>query len=331
MDISNESDLSLCLNLSGNPISNTTDVVWFRRCKAPSLSDEHCQISLTEDDRRYAEREIMSAYRDYWRLLSLESFWVNPLESAERSKYKMLQLYLAKNIGFKVPKTRVSNSPGDIKDFLSAGHDNGCIYKPFYSAYWSLEDGGSARLPTTDLDVDQLPSDNVLKLTPGIFQEKIKKKYEVRATFMGANSIAVKIDSQSQERTSTDWRVVDPSNIGLEPIVLPDAIYRKCMRMMNDLKIVFGCFDFIVTADDEYVFLEVNEAGQFLWIERALPDIPMLDMMSRFLGSCDPDFIYKEPSNPVSYAEIVQSKQYVALKEAEKQRHIDAPSIAVNL
>lgn len=32
---------------------------------------------------------------------------------------------------------------------------------------------------------------------------------------------------------------------------------------MRKLGIIFGCFDFIVTPDEEYVFLEVNPMGQF--------------------------------------------------------------------
>ena len=36
---------------------------------------------------------------------------------------------------------------------------------------------------------------------------------------------------------------------------------------MRKMGLVFCALDFIVTQDDEYVFLEVNEQGQFLWIE----------------------------------------------------------------
>jgi D-alanine-D-alanine ligase-like ATP-grasp enzyme len=40
--------------------------------------------------------------------------------------------------------------------------------------------------------------------------------------------------------------------------------------MMEDFHIVFGAFDFIVTPDDEWVFLEVNPNGQWLWLEESL-------------------------------------------------------------
>ena len=36
---------------------------------------------------------------------------------------------------------------------------------------------------------------------------------------------------------------------------------------MQQLNLSFGAFDFILTPDDEYVFLEVNSSGQSGWIE----------------------------------------------------------------
>jgi len=36
---------------------------------------------------------------------------------------------------------------------------------------------------------------------------------------------------------------------------------------MQQLNLSFGAFDFILTPDDEYVFLEVNSSGQWGWIE----------------------------------------------------------------
>lgn len=52
---------------------------------------------------------------------------------------------------------------------------------------------------------------------------------------------------------------------------------------MANLGLVFGCIDIIVTLNGEYCFLEVNEMGQFLWIERANPEIRILDAFCDFL------------------------------------------------
>ena len=40
--------------------------------------------------------------------------------------------------------------------------------------------------------------------------------------------------------------------------------------MMDDFSLNFGAFDFIVTPDDEWIFLEINPNGQWLWLEQKL-------------------------------------------------------------
>jgi hypothetical protein len=44
-----------------------------------------------------------------------------------------------------------------------------------------------------------------------------------------------------------------------------------------------------VTPDGEVVFLEVNEAGQFVFNESVDPSIPMLDAFCRYLGGIADD------------------------------------------
>jgi glutathione synthase/RimK-type ligase-like ATP-grasp enzyme len=326
-DISNQEALSTKLSAVEGFIVNSATAIWYRRCKLPSLSDDHCPISLNDDDRRYAEREIVAAYRGYWHLLANSGFWVNPLASSERCRHKMLQLNVAKQVGLLIPKTKISNSPEDIRKFLQAGFGKTFIYKPFYSAYWKLDEGGSARLPTTDISIEQLPSDGVLRLTPGIFQEKIDKKYEVRATFMGQSCVAIRINSQQNLEAKTDWRKADLGDLDIAIHELPVEIYDACVKMMRSLGIVFGCFDFIVTYDEDYVFLEVNEAGQFLWIEHLLPDVPLLDMMCQFLINGSSDFVYKSHQNTISYHDTIRTRKYRELTETEDAEHIKVPSI----
>ena len=61
------------------------------------------------------------------------------------------------------------------------------------------------------------------------------------------------------------------------------TIKAQCQRMMKELGLLFGCIDLIVTPDGEYYFLEVNEQGQFLWIDDIAPSINMLEQFCAFL------------------------------------------------
>ena len=48
---------------------------------------------------------------------------------------------------------------------------------------------------------------------------------------------------------------------------LPTWVADFCTTFLHRLHLNFGCFDFIVTPEGEYVFLECNPNGQWLWIE----------------------------------------------------------------
>lgn len=58
---------------------------------------------------------------------------------------------------------------------------------------------------------------------------------------------------------------------------MPKLIEQQCVALMKKLGLAFGCFDLIVTPENEYYFLEVNEQGQFLWVEEENPNISMLN------------------------------------------------------
>lgn len=44
-----------------------------------------------------------------------------------------------------------------------------------------------------------------------------------------------------------------------------------------------------------------TDMGQFLWLEEKNPDIPMLDIMCRFLMSARADFEWSEDDDPVRF------------------------------
>ncbi|MBR2052504.1 MAG: hypothetical protein IJ961_08530, partial [Bacteroidales bacterium] len=64
-----------------------------------------------------------------------------------------------------------------------------------------------------------------------------------------------------------DWRQGYDYDLRHEIVDIPDSIKDFCLAFLKKMKLNFGCFDFIVTPDDEYVFLECNPNGQWLWIE----------------------------------------------------------------
>jgi glutathione synthase/RimK-type ligase-like ATP-grasp enzyme len=78
---------------------------------------------------------------------------------------------------------------------------------------------------------------------------------------------AVRIDSQVHAETAVDWRR-RPFDLD-KPVDLPADLQAKMHALMRAFGLNYGAFDLIVTPDGRHVFLEVNPAGQYLWVEAA--------------------------------------------------------------
>jgi hypothetical protein len=69
---------------------------------------------------------------------------------------------------------------------------------------------------------------------------------------------------------------------------------------MNELRLVFGAFDFICDPDGNWIFLEVNTMGNFLWMEQHNPDIPLLETFVKLLISKDKKFRLQQCAGEIS-------------------------------
>ena len=66
-------------------------------------------------------------------------------------------------------------------------------------------------------------------------------------------------------RAQLDWRLDrDPE---IRPHRLPDEIERRLIMLRRTLGLRYGAADLILSTSGEYVFLEINPGGQFLFAE----------------------------------------------------------------
>lgn len=104
-----------------------------------------------------------------------------------------------------------------------------------------------------------------ISLTPIYLQKYIEKLYEVRLTIINNICFPIKIVSENQ----LDWRKgYDKNQYSI--VDVPNEILNSCKKMLYDFNLKFGAFDFIVDRKGNWIFLEVNPNGQWLWLERAL-------------------------------------------------------------
>ena len=100
-------------------------------------------------------------------------------------------------------------------------------------------------------------------------QDYVDKAFELRVTVVDGEAFACKIDSQAmdEDKGKTDWRQGLDHGIRHEVFPLPDRVTAFCNKFLKRMHLNFGSFDFIVTPSGEYVFLECNPNGQWLWVE----------------------------------------------------------------
>lgn len=116
-----------------------------------------------------------------------------------------------------------------------------------------------------------------IKLTPVYIQNYVNKKYEVRLTVVDNQFFCVKIIAGDL----VDWRKSYSSN-QYEEIIVPDIIRDQVTKMMSVFNLNFGAFDYIVTENEKWYFLEVNPNGQWLWLEKKL-DLKISDAIVDYL------------------------------------------------
>ena len=292
---------------------NDFDVCWMRR-----VPNTYPMLELTDNnDRSASETEVSQLSMGVIQSLETTAFTVNKLSSTQLAEKKVNQLLLAGLVGFKAPKTIVSNNLDEIRNFFKSVNHK-MVYKPLSHFLWSRDDGKKSIALTTEiLDLSVFSGVDV-QSSPSIYQERIETAFEVRAVIMGKSSFCWSTKpSLGNTFEGVDWRFEGQGKASYDPINLPHDVESKCFALMQKLGIVFGCFDFGVTCTGEYVFFEVNPGGQFLYGDDLGLGLNLLDGFVNFLASKDPYFSYKPNADKITYDEFLLESE--AMETANEQ------------
>jgi hypothetical protein len=236
------------------------DAVWYRRFSAgnrlpQSLGDT---LNTCRDESRLAL---------YGTIVSLDCFHLDPIQRVRGTDYKELQLREAMRCGMEIPATVITNDPQAVLEFSSQVKGN--IVAKMQGHFAIYREGQENVVFTNKLKPDDLKNLDGLKYAPMIFQEAVPKKLELRVTVVGKQVFAAAIDSQKSERAQTDWRRDGVDLIeDWVPHQLPEDLEKKLLELVSFFGLNYAAADFILTPDDRYVFLEVNAAGEWFWLEQ---------------------------------------------------------------
>lgn len=240
---------------------NNHSIVWFRRIGAPGVSKEIRDRSY----RKFANAETEAFILGLTSLLS-SSVWINPYLSTKYANSKLFQLRNARNIGLRIPATLVTNSPDEVRTFASVYPK--IIYKTLSSPSLEQNSGRSLIFSHLISDSDHVLFDQV-KYAPCMFQQYIEKDYELRITFVGGNFYSVKIFFRIAQILKLTGEQVTGIIIDMRQQTCQRQYANSFSSFMQVLNLQFGAIDMIVTPNGEYVFLEVNPHGAWLWLEQA--------------------------------------------------------------
>jgi len=227
--------------------------VWFR--KFGFLTSYEKMFTRNSDFYKYLYSEFSATRKLIFELLS-DKNW---LYKKGVLPSKPMVLKIAKDFGLKIPKSVITTNK-KILDKID-NTSKGLITKTIGEGKQVMVD--QSNYPFMTIEVDNIEKVTE-KFSPSYIQEKIDKKYEIRTFVIGDMLFSMAIFSQNDKKTEIDFRVFDPDKpIRFVPYKLPVDIEIKVRKFMNGLGLNTGSIDFIKTVNDEYVFLEVNPAGQF--------------------------------------------------------------------
>jgi glutathione synthase/RimK-type ligase-like ATP-grasp enzyme len=287
--------------------------VWFRRPKPPEPG--HC----LEEDKQFLSQQLKLFQKNVFDLDShlIDALWINRPTSALLTESKLLQLREAQAVGLAFPEMVVTNRAEDVAQLIKRW--GRVVYKSFYPHTWhSASQNTYHSVGVVLLDEHSELSEASIAMCPGIFQRYIDKKLDIRVTVVGDRMFAVEILKQNGG-AFLDWRtsVSDDESV-MKPCRLDQALEQKIRALMSRLGIVFGCIDLVVDRDNNVFFLEVNQAGQFLFVEDKVREVPLLQAVTAMLaeGRCD----YSMDSHkPVRLAEYLASDEYQQAAQSNDQ------------
>lgn len=224
--------------------------VWWRRPQ----SAETTRLFTGVDHGQFVQTECDHFLQGL--LWSRRCLWVNDPMHNLRASRKIVQLARARDAGLPTPATLVTNDPAEARGFVEA--------LPGRAIFKRTGSGPGPASKTSFITADILRRLDSIVDCPTTFQSYIEAAVDLRVVWIDGELWTVSIDSQAGA-TPEDSRF--DNSVAFEPYDLPRSVADRLTDLMTDLGLVYGAIDLRLGVDGEFYFLEVNPAGQFVYLE----------------------------------------------------------------
>jgi glutathione synthase/RimK-type ligase-like ATP-grasp enzyme len=197
-----------------------------------------------------------------WIFGSLDARYIDLPSNIIYGSNKIIQLQKATELGLHIPETIISSDYDVIREFAKEE----TVYKPISRP--TLESIGDNRIVLTTPVKGEDIARRAVCCKLSLLQKYIDKKYEVRSYVIGDNVLSAEIHNQESDRARVDWRNYDIANTPHYKHDIPKTIADSCRELTRSFGLTFSAIDFAVTPQGDYVFLELNPQGRWLWLEK---------------------------------------------------------------
>lgn len=266
---------------------NNTHVraLWFRKpghATTSSLVTNQVNVRL---GRKYKAEEVLDFLRAYSILAESRGVFVVNCEDAKlNANSKINQLIVAEQLGFTIPRTLVTTSTIEVKKYLDECDTLTVISKPMKAKVVSHDEYYVASLAreVEKTEIETYISTRDTIDYPLFLQEKINKVVDLRVTVIGNQIFGCQIETRNDTKAEVNWLLTKERKYTAAQ--LPVEVERKCIDYLRHFKLQYGAFDFVVNELGEYVFLECNTNGEYLWVELET-GLPLSQAMANLLLS----------------------------------------------
>ncbi|HZV72661.1 MAG TPA: hypothetical protein VFF79_03005 [Conexibacter sp.] len=183
--------------------------------------------------------------------------WLTPLDRLVFCENKLIQGRVAQGLGVSIPRTAVVSLP----EAIPAEFGENVVVKPLGSSHFAEADQQERVVWAESMS----RRDERLKLLDGapfLVQEHLVAEYHLRVVTVAGQAWSCALDATN---LPVDWRRHEAAHHSFVPFDSPDVCDRALM-VAAAMSLGYSSQDWLLTGDDA-VLLDVNPAGQWLFLE----------------------------------------------------------------
>lgn len=221
---------------------------WLRRLAPAGWTESMNDRGLEAAARSAAVSALAALARD-------ERFdWLTPLDRLGGAENKPYQYRLAAAAGVPVPEWIVTTDPESVPT------SGDWISKPLGPGSFIDEEGTGYVVPTTAVN---LGDPQTIARVPFILQRRVKARVHARIITVGPHAWSATLRADD---LPMDWRMAPSAHYGFTDKPVPDDVSQHALAITSATEVRYSAQDWIQGADGRWWFVDLNPAGQWLFL-----------------------------------------------------------------